>query len=106
MTIAPSRIMTLSCAHSCQSSRDTAIPAPTRSATAGTGGIMRLHMGIENDVDLDAPSVGAHQRSRQPGRIQKIGLYQNGLLSVSDDLDDRVSRPAIGTEIDHPRRLP
>jgi len=35
-------------------------------------GMMRLRVGIEDDVDLDTPLMGAHQRPSQPRRVQEI----------------------------------
>jgi hypothetical protein len=69
------------------------------------GRMMRLGVGIEDDVYLDAPLVRADQGPRQPRRIQEIGLHQNSLLGAPDALDDRVRRPTVGTEIDGPRGL-
>jgi AhpD family alkylhydroperoxidase len=75
-------------------------------ASPGTGGGMRLRVGVEDDADLDAPLVGAHQRPGQSRRMQDVGLQQDGILGTPDAPDDRVSRAAVGAEIDCPREFP
>ena len=84
MTIAPSRIMTLSWAHSWLIIKGDSDPRPHQECDGLDRGIMRLGVGIQDDVHLHAPLVGAHKRPSQPRRIQEIGVHQDGLLGAAD----------------------
>ena len=81
-------------------------PRPHEECDGRDRGIMRLSVGIKDDLYLYAPLVGAHKRPSQSRRIQEIGLHQNGLLGAPDAIEDCVSRTAVGTEIDSPRGFP
>jgi hypothetical protein len=69
-------------------------------------GIMHLSVGVQDDVHLDAPLVGAHKRPSQSRRMEEIRLHQDGVLGAADALQNCASRTAVGAEIDRSRGVP
>ena len=57
-------------------------PRPHQECDGRDWGIMHLGVGIQDDVHLHAPLVGAHKCPSQPRRIQEIGLHQDAMLGV------------------------
>jgi hypothetical protein len=51
-------------------------PSRHQACNGRDGGMMRLCVGIEEDMDLDAPLMGTHQLPRQPRRIQDIWRFE------------------------------
>jgi hypothetical protein len=69
-------------------------------------GVMRLSVGVQDDVYLYTPLMGTHKRPRQLRRMEEIRLHQDGVLGASDAIEDRLSCTAVGAEIDRPRGFP